>query len=137
MARGANDRPVPTTRPPDAGSPWRSAMTVLALAIAYVGFVLGAQAPDLRVGQGHAALQAAQGAQHLATRDAARASAPAEKPDPGGPLPKPDPTLLPLATPDLRPDPASAVRAPLDRSTAPAGHPRPAHQPRAPPSVSA
>lgn len=137
MARGANDRPVPTTRPPDAGSPWRSAMAVVALALAYVGFVLGAQAPDLRVGQGPAALQSAQGARHLATRDVARATAAAETPDPRGPVPHPDPVPLPVATAPGLPASPSAARAAPDRSPAPAGHPRSAHRPRAPPALAA
>lgn len=137
MARGANDRPVPTTRPPDAGSPWRSAIAVVALALAYVGFVLGAQAPDLRVGQGPAALQSAQGARHLATRDVARATAAAETPDPRGPVPHPDPVLVPVATapglPASRRPPAplrTGRRCPPGIPVQPTG---PVHRPPSPP----
>jgi hypothetical protein len=137
MATDATSHRTGDSPPFDAVSRARGLAAVLALALAYIGFLVGAPAPDLRVASNTAALQAVQGAQHLAARDGARATVVAGRLDPRAPAPPPPAARLPALADLPVPVAAAARRTPPRSSRTARARPYRAHAPRAPPSLPA
>lgn len=115
----------------------RAALAVLAVLLAYIGFVAGPGSPDLRVLRGPVAAEGTAGSQHLVPRESRREAIASERRDPRTPL---SPGHHPV-------DLTSAGRLPLgmaaDLASRPPAdpisrlRPRGLNAPRAPPSVAA
>jgi len=137
MAMTMAGRPdAQTTEPGPAPGRLRAAGAVVALLFAYVGFLLGAPAPDVRPASAGFGLQATGAARHLAPRADAGAIAAAERADPkAAPPPSGRPAIG--AQPAFLAGRRAVDRPPNRASSVRAAAVRRAHPPRAPPSVSA
>ncbi|WP_181703574.1 hypothetical protein [Chthonobacter albigriseus] len=123
--------------PASVGARSRATATVVALVFAYIGFLLGAPAPDFRIGSAQAGVQGAQGWQHLAGREGPRAVATVDRPDPRVPSPPSPPALGPARAAGL-PTVDRSGEVVVRRPTTPrAVSLSRAHPPRAPPTVPA